>query len=103
MNERAGRLAELAANLKIIKRGVSLWDGPDALVHDPKNRPARSDVFSLDFTQFPASARIRIPTVHVYGSKDPRWPAAIQLAEFYDDRVEYDHGGGHDIPRSTEV
>lgn len=104
LNGTAGRLAEFAANLKLIKRGVGLWDdNNDLLVHDPRQRPARSDVFGLDFTEFPASARIRIPTAHIYGSKDPRWPAAIQLAEFCDDRIEYDHGGGHDIPRSTEV
>lgn len=104
LNGTASRLAELAADLKLIKRGVGLWDGNSkALVHNPEHRPASSDVFGLDFTKFPASARIRIPTVHVYGSKDPKWPAAMQLAEFCDDRVEYDHGGGHDIPRSTEV
>ena len=104
LNGTAGRLTEFAANLKLIKRGVSLWDENNGLlVHDPQKRPARSDVFGLDFTEFPASARISIPTAHIYGSKDPRWPAAIQLAEFCDDRIEYDHGGGHDIPRSTEV
>lgn len=104
LNGTAGRLAELAANLHLIKRGVGLWDGNmGSLVHDPKQRPDRSDVFGLDFTKFPAAARITIPTVHIYGSKDPRWPAGIQLAEFCVDRKEFDHGGGHDIPRSTEV
>ncbi|RMZ78670.1 hypothetical protein DV738_g3767, partial [Chaetothyriales sp. CBS 135597] len=104
LNDMAGRLAELAADRKRIKRGVSLWDGSTGrLLHDPARRPARNDVFGLDFTAFPDSARICIPTVHVYGSKDPRWPAAIQLAEFCDDSIEFDHGGGHDIPRSTEV
>ncbi|OCK72877.1 hypothetical protein K432DRAFT_430850 [Lepidopterella palustris CBS 459.81] len=100
----AGRLTELAANLELIKPGVGLWDGNEGrLVHDPEVRPKRSDVFGLDFTMFPTTARIRIPTVHIYGSKDPRWPASIQLAEFCDDRLEYDHGGGHDIPRSSKV
>ncbi|KAK2800881.1 hypothetical protein FQN51_005816 [Onygenales sp. PD_10] len=104
LNGTAGRLAELAANMHLIRAGVGLWDLNGALlVHDPRCRPERSDVFGLDFTRFPRAARIRIPTVHIYGSKDPRWPAGIQLAEFCEDRVEYDHGGGHDIPRSTEV
>ncbi|KAH7020314.1 serine hydrolase FSH [Ilyonectria destructans] len=104
LNGTAGRLNELAANVKLIKRGVGLWDtGKGDLMHDPKARPELSDVFGLDFTRFPKSARISIPTVHIYGSKDPRWPAGIQLAEFCEDRLEYDHGGGHDIPRSTEV
>lgn len=29
--------------------------------------------------------------------------ACRQLAEFCDDRIEYDHSGGHDMPRSTAV
>ncbi|KAA8644075.1 hypothetical protein EYZ11_012545 [Aspergillus tanneri] len=104
LNGTARRLSELAANLHLIKRGVGLWDANGyQLVHDPTRRPDRRDVFGLDFTGFPTHARIRIPTVHIYGSKDPRWPAAIQLTEFCEDRLEYDHGGGHDIPRSTEV
>ncbi|KAK2813667.1 hypothetical protein FQN50_000065 [Emmonsiellopsis sp. PD_5] len=106
LNGAAGRLTELAENVHLIKAGVGLWDLNDAaalLVHDPGRRPDRSDVFGLDFTRFPGAARIRIPTVHIYGSKDPRWPAGVQLAEFCEDRVEFDHGGGHDIPRSTEV
>lgn len=106
LNSTAGRLTELAANLKLIRPGVGLWDGnlhDGRLVHDPSVRPDPSDVFGLDFTRFHARARITIPTVHIYGSKDPRWPASIQLAEFCDDKMEYDHGGGHDIPRSTEV
>ena len=104
LNGTASRLADFASNLKLIKRGVGLWDGSEArILHDPNRRPSRNDVFGLPFNRFPASARIKIPTVHVYGSKDPRWPAGIQLAEFCDDRVEYDHSGGHDIPRSTEV
>lgn len=115
LNETAARLTEMAANTQLIKRGVGLWDGNEgrlihghAHAHAPKQqqqqrRRKRSDVFGLDFTRFPTAARIRLPTVHVYGSKDPRWPAAIQLAEFCDDRLEYDHGRGHDIPRSTEV
>ncbi|KAK5989547.1 Esterase alnB-like protein [Cladobotryum mycophilum] len=104
LHDTAGRLNELAANLRLIKHGVGLWDmNTSQLVHNPTVRPDRNDVFGLDFTKFPTSVRIKIPTVHIYGSKDPRWPAGIQLAEFCDDRLEYDHGGGHDIPRSTEV
>ncbi|KAL4802507.1 serine hydrolase FSH [Aspergillus unguis] len=102
----AGRLSTLAADTKLIKRGVGLWDGNVSsgnLIHDPQARPARDDVFGLDFTSLPEWAGIRIPTVHVYGAKDPRMPAGIQLAEFCPERVEFDHGGGHDIPRSTAV
>lgn len=104
LNDAAGRLAVLAKNLYLIKRGLGLWEyAANRNLHNPKFRPRRSDVFGLDFTKFPENARIKIPTVNIYGSKDPRWPAGIQLAEFCDDTVEFDHGGGHDIPRSTEV
>lgn len=100
----AGKLSDYAANPELIKPGVGLWDCLEGqLLHDPTVRPDRSDVFGLDFTSFPTSARIRIPTVHIYGAKDPRWPSGIQLAEFCDDKVEFDHGGGHDIPRATAV
>lgn len=104
LNNATVRLAELAQNLSLIKRGVGLWEyGADKNLHNPESRPQRNDVFGLDYTKFPENARIKIPTVNIYGSKDPRWPAGIQLAEFCDDSVEFDHGGGHDIPRSTEV
>ncbi|CEL11494.1 hypothetical protein ASPCAL14596 [Aspergillus calidoustus] len=104
----ASKLTQLGANLSLIKRGVGLWDRDSSdtqLLHDPDPaaRPGRNDVFGLDYTVFPEWARIDIPTGHVYGAKDPRWPAGIQLAEFCSDRVEMDHGGGHDIPRSTKV
>ncbi|KAL4931413.1 serine hydrolase-domain-containing protein [Aspergillus undulatus] len=108
LNTTAGSLTDLAANTSKITRGVGLWDNnlsSNALLHDSTSRPDRSDVFGLDFTSFPSWAKIRMPTVHVYGAKDPRWPAGIQLAEFCDlgKRVEFDHGGGHDIPRTSEV
>lgn len=106
LNGTAGKLSTFAADTTLIKRGVGLWDGNGAaLVHDPDPgmRPRREDVFGLDFTVFPEWATIQIPTVHVYGCKDPRWPAGIQLAEFCPDRVEFDHGGGHDIPRLSGV
>ncbi|EAW11762.1 putative EF-hand calcium-binding domain protein [Aspergillus clavatus NRRL 1] len=45
--------------------------------------------------------RVGIPTVHVYGAKDPRYVAGLQLAELCQPaiRMVYDHGGGHEIPR----
>lgn len=68
-------------------------------VDDPRN------VFGLDTTQFSDESKIRIPTVHIYGSKDPRLPASLQLAHLCNAGVRkmYDHGGGHDIPRAKEV
>jgi len=95
----------LAANPEKIKLGVGLWDNVEDLLHDPKKMPHESEVFGLDFTTMPDELSIRIPTVHTYGAKDPRWPAAMQLAYFCekDKRKLYDHGGGHNIPRTAEV
>lgn len=103
MLRRAGLIGELAGNLDRIKPGVGLWDDLTGLLHDPEKMPEEKDVFGLDFTAMPQGLRITIPTVHIYGAKDPRWPASQQLAHFCENRKMYDHGGGHDIPRTTEV
>ncbi len=104
MRERVGKLAGYAeGRLDRARPGVGLWDDAEGLVHDPARMPEMGDVFGLDFTAMPRDLRITIPTVHVYGGKDPRWPASLQLAYFCDDRRLYDHGGGHDIPRTTVV
>lgn len=103
LKARAGQLTQLAANPDQIKLGTGLWDDLEGLVHDPNVMPDEEDVFGLDFTIIPRDMRIKIPTVHVYGAKDPRWPASLQLAHFCNRREMYDHGGGHDIPRSTDV
>lgn len=49
--------------------------------------------------------QIRIPTVHIYGSKDPRYFAGVQLSSFCDPQTRkvYNHGGGHEIPRGEAV
>lgn len=82
-----------------------LWDRPGV----PKNAPLiqpptdRTNIYGLDFTQFPDSLQMKIPTVHVYGSKDPRYPNALHLVHFSqeENRKTFDHGGGHEIPRSA--
>ncbi|EMD00437.1 hypothetical protein BAUCODRAFT_62385 [Baudoinia panamericana UAMH 10762] len=63
------------------------------------------DVFGLDLTQLPSSWQIQVPSVHVVGSQDPRRPNGIQLAALSPpkQRLVYDHGGAHDIPRRTQV
>ncbi|KAK4126052.1 hypothetical protein N657DRAFT_662391 [Parathielavia appendiculata] len=103
MKQKAGKLVDMAANPEKIQQGVGLWDDVEGLLHDPKKMPDERDVFGLDFTAMPEDLRILIPTVHVYGAKDPRWPASLQLAYCCEKRKLYDHGGGHDIPRTTEV
>ncbi|KAL4964855.1 putative EF-hand calcium-binding domain protein [Aspergillus stella-maris] len=49
--------------------------------------------------------KISIPTVHIYGERDPRYVAGIQLSEVCErgKRKVYNHGGGHEIPRFEAV
>ena len=106
MKEKAGRLAWAAGNLGEVRLGRTpgLWDDTSDLVHDPAVMPEEGgDVFGIDFGEVGEELRVGIPTVHIYGAKDPRWPSSMQLACFCRDRKMFDHGGGHDIPRSTEV
>ncbi len=72
----------------------------------------RKDVFGLDFESFPDEVRIKVPTLHVVGQRDPRWGSGVQLALLCVEgdgdgdgciRRVYDHGGGHDVPRTTAV
>ncbi|KAK4662829.1 hypothetical protein QC763_602870 [Podospora pseudopauciseta] len=103
LKKKAGALIDLAKNLDKIKPGMGLWDDVNGLLHDPSKMPDETDVFGIDFTAMPKEAMIKIPTIHIYGAKDPRWPSSVQLAYFCENKKEYDHGGGHDIPRSTDV
>ncbi|KAI1371137.1 serine hydrolase FSH [Hypoxylon crocopeplum] len=82
-----------------------LWEDTSQLLHDPKALPPPSSCFGLDMTVFPPELVINIPTVHMYGGKDPICPSSIQLAYLCDPkkRVLYDHQGGHDVPRTPEV
>ena len=86
---------------------MSLWDEVPAedLDHDPTESPPLSDVYGLDFNSFPENLKIKIPTVHVYGAKDPKYVASVQLVHFCEEnrRRTFDHGGGHDVPRRTGV
>jgi hypothetical protein len=103
LRKRTENLARLAEDPSQVTRGMDNWSEVADLLHHPERAPEQSDVFGLDFTAMPEDLRIRIPTVHVLGAKDPRWPAAYQLAQFCDRKRVYDHGGGHEIPRSSVV
>lgn len=96
-----------AADPSSIKPGVSLWDEIPAeeLEHDPSEAPPSSDVYGLDFSSFPEDLKIKIPTVHIYGAKDPKYVASVQLVNFCEEnrRRTFDHGGGHEVPRRTGV
>ncbi|KAI9793267.1 MAG: hypothetical protein M1816_000688 [Peltula sp. TS41687] len=94
-----------AASVATMRPGVERWISRDQMAWDPDAPVDESDVFGLDVSGVPSDVRIRIPTVHVFGSKDPRFPAAIQLAHLCDAsrRRMFDHQGGHDIPRKKDV
>jgi len=102
LSEQAGSI-----NAMDLRRGNDRWTGTgdettpgvtDGAV-DPKN------IFGLDTTAVPDDLKIKVPTIHVYGAKDPRRPASLQLAYLCDSskRKIFDHGGGHDIPRTKVV
>lgn len=102
----AANLHAKAADPSSIEPGVSLWDEVPAedLDHDPTEAPPSSDVYGSDFSSFPEDLSIRIPTVHVYGAKDPKYVASVQSVHFCEERRRtFDHGGGHDVPRLTGV
>jgi hypothetical protein len=72
------------------------WKLPEL---DPK------DVYGLDLSDLPQHLQISIPSVHIFGFKDPRYPSGVQLAMFssQDKRLTYDHEGGHEIPRDSRT
>jgi len=98
-----------ADNKAIIAQGRERWlgvmvDGKDSRVAK-REEVKENDVFGLDFEKsINKEWRIKdVPTVHIYGSRDPRYPASVQLAHFCVERQEFDHGAGHEIPRNKET
>ncbi|CCC11071.1 unnamed protein product [Sordaria macrospora k-hell] len=112
LHKRTEKLKYKADNPDTIKRGEGLWDEVGDLVHDPtskKHLRDLKDVFGLDFTDERMRKAVGdlgqiVPTVHVYGAKDPRWPASVQLAQLFEGGLNerFDHSGGHELPRTTE-
>ncbi|KAJ5947175.1 hypothetical protein N7466_000190 [Penicillium verhagenii] len=101
-------LRERASKEAILKLGRDRWTTPGGngdrdLQIDTSAPIDPSDVFGLDTVQMPRNLRIDIPTLHVYGRVDPRWPASLQLVHLSDParRLTYQHEGGHNIPRSS--
>ncbi len=87
-------------------RKIDRWATDDGGFRFDSSAPIDpSDVFGLDTTLVPEKLKVKIPTVHIFGSKDPRYPASLQLSMLCDatKRRTYDHGGGHDIPRNKMV
>ena len=95
------QLMAKASSEAILKDGTKRW----GVGVDPLSQQDKANVFGFNFNNVPQEALIQIPTVHIYGAKDPRYPSSISLAHFCEESVRktYDHGGGHDIPRLREV
>ena len=105
MNTKSSQaLAEQASTEAILKSGLDRWANDAESVHGETSLDLKN-VFGLNFEEIPQRFRIKIPTVHIYGNKDPRCPASLQLVHFSSPELRrtYDHGGGHDVPRKTEV
>jgi len=95
------QLMARASSDAILRDGTKRW----GVGFDPMAKSDKSNVFGINFELIPKEWLIQIPTVHVYGARDPRYPASITLAHFCEASVRrnFDHGGGHDIPRRAEV
>ncbi|KAI2621829.1 serine hydrolase FSH [Hypoxylon sp. NC1633] len=77
--------------------------GP-SLTHAAKARRAvfnSDDCFGLNLNKMPLELKIRIPTVHVWGERDPLFPTSTQLAGLCDPYIRkiQVHGGAHEVPR----
>ncbi|KAJ5761145.1 hypothetical protein N7520_008301 [Penicillium odoratum] len=85
-----------ASTEAILRMGTDRWKGDNS-------RGGLSEDALRDEVKGPV--QISIPTVHVYGSKDPRYTAGLHLSGVCDPATRrcYDHGGGHEIPRRTVV
>ncbi|KKK20745.1 hypothetical protein P175DRAFT_0440128 [Aspergillus ochraceoroseus IBT 24754] len=88
-------LSKMADSSAILSQGSSRWVGLD--VPEFQEEDVRKELVG--------DVKISIPTVHVYGSRDPRYVAGIQLSEACtaSKRKVYNHGGGHEIPRFEAV
>lgn len=73
--------------------------------HSNSQQSPPAIIFGLDIAQVADVHKIPIPTVHIYGNRDPRMGSALQLAGMcrLDKTRVACHNGGHDIPRTSEV
>ncbi|CAI7664912.1 unnamed protein product [Penicillium pancosmium] len=78
----------------VLTQGVNRWTGIAGGLSEDELRNEIQSPYCVD-----------IPTVHIFGSKDPRYAAGVHLSSVCnpDKRRTYNHGGGHEIPRTTEV
>ncbi|OQD77454.1 hypothetical protein PENDEC_c002G05049 [Penicillium decumbens] len=90
-------LALQAGSSSVMTKGADRWTGLGAQSGGLLEEELRNEI--------KCPYHISIPTVHIYGSKDPRYAAGVHLSGVCDaeKRRVYDHGGGHEIPRTTAV
>ncbi|KAL4778485.1 hypothetical protein BJX76DRAFT_362687 [Aspergillus varians] len=113
-------LASMADSSAILSRGSSRWTANGLDMTFPNPYPSHNPTYnhiplnSLQLVfhkeedirhEICGRIKIRVPTVHIYGERDPRYIAGIQLSEVCEQatRKMYNHGGGHDIPRFEAV
>ncbi|KAI8623317.1 serine hydrolase FSH [Xylariaceae sp. FL1651] len=62
------------------------------------------DCFGLNLNKMPLELKIRVPTIHVWGQRDPEFPASIHLAGLCDPYIRkmHTHGDAHEVPQGVE-
>ncbi|KAF2183647.1 hypothetical protein K469DRAFT_710446 [Zopfia rhizophila CBS 207.26] len=78
-----------------IKCAIFICAMPLCILDDGDPRLATSDI---------EGELVRIPTAHIYGALDPSYEKSISLKSRCrkDLALAFDHGGGHELPRSHE-
>jgi hypothetical protein len=86
-----------AGSSALLTHGADRWTGLKSLDSGLSDDQLRDEITS--------PYRIKIPTAHIYGSKDPRYAAGVHLSGICDPETRrcYNHGGGHEIPRTAAV
>ena len=89
-------LAAQAESSAISEKRGDRWQGADAELLVPQAEA---------MAEVEGPYNITLPTVHVYGSKDPKYVGGLQLSSMCTEgnRQVYNHGGGHEIPRKADV
>ncbi|KAI1375800.1 serine hydrolase FSH [Hypoxylon crocopeplum] len=79
------------------------WLGPYVPGHEP-HADEQWNMFMAQKVK-EAGLTIRIPTAHIYGAKDHTVKECLNLRDMCDPRrrVEFDHGGKHEVPRTTRL
>ncbi|PYH41261.1 putative EF-hand calcium-binding domain protein [Aspergillus saccharolyticus JOP 1030-1] len=93
-------LAAQADAAAILLKGSQRWSAGVGVAVEEEEQAIRKAIVP------PAQkVKIGVPTVHVYGNRDPRFAAGIQLSQACEEgsRKMFDHGGGHEIPRTERV